>query len=392
MIYLDNNATTPVDPRVLEVMLPLFMDHFGNAASRQHRYGWIAADAVDIARQQVAKALDVEPGEIIFTSGATESCNLAIKGVWELYQGKGRHIVAVTTEHKAVLDPCDQLRKRGAEITWLKVDASGRINLEELRNVIRDDTVMVCAMWANNETGVLNSISDIGEICAQSGTLLFSDATQTVGKIPVKPRQSGVQLLALSGHKIHGPKGVGALYVSGKAPRVKIEPLIKGGGHENGLRSGTLNVPGIAGFCKAVELLESDRNEIYPRLKAMRDKLEGGLLAIEGSAVNGDLVNRLGHVSNIRFSHVDSGALMADLQDDLALAAGSACTSADPSPSHVLTAMGLSASETKSSVRFSLGRYNTMDEMDRCIALVSASVAKLRERSQSWRMFRDGLI
>ncbi len=388
MIYLDNNATTPVAPEVLDAMLPYFTQHYGNPASRQHAFGWIAEEAVDHARKQVADALGAEPAEIIFTSGATEACNLALKGVFGMYQRKGKHIITVTTEHKAVLDTCHFLETLGAEITYLPVDEKGCIDLDLLRDAIRVDTILVAIMWANNETGVVHLIDEIGKICAEKGTMLFSDATQAVGKIEVKPRSSGVQLLALSAHKFYGPKGIGALYLSRKSPRLKLTPLIHGGGHEEGVRSGTLNVPNIVGLGKAISLVQEALPATNARLFALRDKIESTLLTLLATTVNGDPSHRLSHVSNIRFDSIDAGALMTSLSKELAIASGSACTSAIPEPSHVLQAMGLSRDQAKSSLRISLGRFNTEEELYTATVLIRRGVEKLREQSVEWGMMR----
>lgn len=379
MIYFDNNATTPVDQRVLDAMLPYFTSHFGNAASRQHESGQNANDAVGVSRDILADILGVDTEEIVFTSGATEACNLAIKGIFVSYRRKGSHIVVVGTEHKAVLDCCSYLVEKGAEITYLDVDSNGAIDLKKLEDVIRDDTILVIAMWANNETGVIHPVEEIGAICARKGTLLFSDATQAVGKTSVRPREVGVQLLALSAHKFYGPKGVGALYMSGKSPRVKVDPLIHGGGHERGHRSGTLNVPGIIGLGKALEIAWDGHEAENNRLRALRDKLEGGLLSIERTELNNRCVSRMPHVTNIQFAGIDGEVLMDSLQDELAVASGSACTAADPDPSHVLMAMGLSREEAGSSLRFSLGRMNTEEEVLRVIDIVANQVTQLRQ-------------
>ncbi|RLD20755.1 MAG: IscS subfamily cysteine desulfurase, partial [Bacteroidetes bacterium] len=300
MIYFDNNATTPVDQRVLDAMLPYFTTHFGNAASRQHQTGMNARSAVEGARDSISDVLGVDAKEIVFTSGATEACNLAIKGVFGLYRRKGKHIVVISTEHKAVLDCCSHLEEKGAEITFVDVDTNGMIDMQMLEEAIHDDTILVISMWANNETGVIHPIEEIGALCALKGTLLFSDATQAVGKISVKPRDAGVQLLAMSAHKFYGPKGVGALYISGKSPRVKLDPLIDGGGHERGNRSGTLNVPGIVGMAKALELASDEQQAENGRLILLHDNLESGLLAIEGTQLNSSLTRRMPNVTNIR--------------------------------------------------------------------------------------------
>jgi cysteine desulfurase len=335
--------------------------------------------AVDASRKVLADVLGAEPKEIIFTSGATEACNLAIKGVFELFGRKGKHIIALKTEHKSVLDCCGFLAEKGAEVTYLDVDAQGMIDLEELENAIRSDTILVMAMWANNETGAVLPIADIGEICARKGTLLFSDATQAVGKIPVKPRECGVQILALSAHKFYGPKGVGALYVSASSPRVKLEPLIHGGGHERGMRSGTLNVPGIVGLGSAIGIAWSEHQAENARSLALRDQLESGLLAIDGTVLNTGNIERMPHVTNIRFEGIDADELMLSFQDELAVASGSACTAADPDPSHVLLAMGLTRDEAASSLRLSLGRQNTAQEVSAAIELITHKVSELRK-------------
>jgi len=380
LIYLDNNATTPVAPEVLDVMLPMFREHFGNPASTQHAFGWAAEEVVNIARERIAALLHVEPEEIVFTSGATEGCNLAIKGVFELYQRKGKHIVTVATEHKAVLDTCIYLESLGAEVSYLPVDKKGQLDLIALREAIRSDTLLVAIMWANNETGVIHPITEIGKICAEKNTILFSDATQAVGKIPVHPRDSDVHLLALSGHKCYGPKGVGALYISRRSPRIKLAPLIHGGGHEGGVRSGTLNAPGIAGLGVAMQLAAAWIDQYSTDIKHLRDQLENELLKLPGTHVNGDMTQRLSHVSNLRFEGIDGSALMTSLSRELAIASGSACTSADPEPSHVLDAMGLTKEEVKASLRFSLGKYNTSEEIGWAIELIKKKIGEMPER------------
>lgn len=386
MLYLDNNATTPLAPEVLEAMLPYLTQHFGNPASKQHAYGWIAEESVDHARTRIAAILEAEPAEIVFTSGATEACNLAIKGVFHLYRRKGQHIITVATEHKAVLDTCRYIASLGAQITILPVDKIGNLDLEMLCEAIRPDTILVTAMWANNETGVIHPVQEIGRICEEKGTMFFSDATQAVGKVPVHPREDGVQLLALSAHKLHGPKGVGALYISRRSPRVKLSPLIHGGGHEEGVRSGTLNVPGIVGLGKALDISAANMQETAVRLAALRDAMEKELMQMPAVQINGDTTTRMPHVSNLCFEGIDGGALMASLSKELAIASGSACTSANPEPSHVLEAMGLSRDEAKSSLRISLGRQNTDEEVRQATGLVMRAVETLREQSVAWRM------
>jgi len=391
LIYLDYNATTPTDPRVVDKMLPYFYEVPGNAASRSHPYGWEAEEAVKIARQQVADLIEVEPKEIVFTSGATESDNLALKGVFEMYHRSGNHIITLKTEHKAVLDTCEKIEKSGGEVTYLDVDKKGLVNLQTLENAITDKTILVSIMWANNEIGVIQPMKEIGEICQRKGVLLMSDATQAVGKITVKPKEVGVHLLAFSAHKMYGPKGVGALYVCSKNPRVKLTEQINGGGHERQMRSGTLNVPGIVGFGKAAQLGRLEKEEEKIRLSGLRDKLERELLDIEETYVNGDIKNRLPHVTNLAFKYVEGEGLMSTFNQSIALASGSACTSASVDPSHVLIALGIGEDMAHSSIRFSLGRFTTEEEIDRAIHLVKKGVSKMRERNPVWEMFKDGI-
>ncbi|HMQ49793.1 MAG TPA: aminotransferase class V-fold PLP-dependent enzyme [Saprospiraceae bacterium] len=393
LIYLDNNATTPVDPRALKGMLPYFYDLPGNAASRNHPFGWMADEAVQQARAQVAALIQADPREIIFTSGATESVNLALKGIFELYYRKGRHIVTVKTEHKAVLDVCARIEKLGGEITYLEVLPDGRIDLDELNAAIRPDTILVSVMWANNETGVIQDMPAISVLCEQHGTLLMSDATQAVGKIPVSPREAGVHLMAFSAHKMYGPKGVGALYVSRKAPRVKVGAQMDGGGHEEGMRSGTLNVPGIVGFGHAAHLAQMEMEQESKRLAGLRDRLESALLEqLEEVSVNGNTQYRLPHVCNLTFRLAEAEAVMMTFNQKVALSSGSACTSASLEPSHVLTAMGLRRELAQSSLRFSLGRFTTKDQIDEAIELVAKGVKQVRHASPVWEMYKEGLI
>ena len=363
-IYLDNNATTPVDPRVLESMLPFFTKYFGNAASHSHTFGWEAEAAVKYAREQVAQLINAEPNEIIFTSGATESDNLALKGIFEMYAAKGNHIITVSTEHKAVLDSCAHLEKLGADITYLNVKKDGLIDLKELENAIKPDTILIAAMYANNETGAIQPVKEIGAIAKKHGVLFFSDATQAVGKIPVDVIHDNIDLLAFSAHKIYGPKGVGALYIRRKNPRVRLAAQIDGGGHERGFRSGTLNVPGIVGFGKACELCKLEMQKDGDNLKVLRDKLELAVLKTRKGTVNGSTEFRLSHVSNMSFKNKNSAELMGKLSKTIALSSGSACTSATLSPSFVLKAMGLSDEEALGSLRFGLGRFTTEEEID----------------------------
>lgn len=391
LIYLDNNATTPVDPRVVDAMLPYFYEKPGNAASRSHPFGWIAEEAVDYAREQVAALIEADPKEIIFTSGATESDNLGIKGVYEMYASKGNHIITTRTEHKAVLDTCQKIEKSGGQVTYLEVGPDGRINLDELKAAITDKTILVCIMWANNETGVIQPMKEIGAICAEKGVLFMSDATQAVGKIPVNPRETGVHIMAFTSHKMYGPKGVGALYVSRKNPRVKVTAQMDGGGHERGMRSGTLNVPGIVGFGKAAEIAKAEMLSDAARLSALRDKLENGLCRLEETYVNGNKEHRMPHVTNISFKHVEGEGLMMTFNQNIAVSSGSACTSASLEPSYVLVAMGLGDDLAHSSIRFSLGRFTTEEDVDFAIEAVSKGVNHMRDLSPIWEMYKEGI-
>ena len=392
-IYLDYNATTPCDPRVVDAMVPYFYKMPGNAASRNHPFGWEAEEAVSNARKQIAQLVAADEREIIFTSGATEGDNLALKGVFELYRRKGNHIITVETEHKAVLDTCEHIEKMGGEVTYLPVNREGLIDLEELRGVIKDTTILVSIMWANNETGVMQPMREIGEICDEKGVLFFSDATQAVGKIPTNPREVGIHLMAFTAHKMYGPKGVGAVYVSRKRPRVKLAPQIDGGGHEEGMRSGTLNVPGIVGFGVAAAIAQSEMEQEAIKLNRLRNKLETALTnQIEECLINGSTKHRLPNVTNLSFRHVDSEGLLMTFNQNIAVSTGSACTSASLDPSHVLTAMGISDDMAKSSVRFSLGRFTTEAEIDYAIEKVIAGAARLRALSPVWEMFKEGLV
>ncbi|GAA4302060.1 IscS subfamily cysteine desulfurase [Nibribacter koreensis] len=389
-IYLDNNATTPMDPRVLEAMLPYFTNHFGNAASRNHPFGWAAEEAVDYAREQIATLINCDPKELIFTSGATESDNLAIKGVFEMYASKGNHIITATTEHKAVLDTCKHIEKIGGQVTYLQVNSEGLIDLQELEAAITDKTILISIMYGNNEVGVVQPIREIGAIAKKHGVLFFSDATQAVGKIPVDVKADGIDLMAFSGHKMYGPKGVGALYVRRKNPRVKVTAQMDGGGHERGMRSGTLNVPGIVGLGKACEICRTDMASDTARIIKMRDRLESELLQMEESYLNGNKESRLPHVSNISFKYVEGEGLMMGVKD-IAVSSGSACTSASLEPSYVLKAMGMSDDLAHSSLRFGLSRFTTEEEVDFAINHVKEAVTKLRELSPLWEMFKEGI-
>ena len=392
LIYLDNNSTTPTDPRVVDAMLPFFYNHPGNAASRNHPFGWRAEEAVDYAREQIASLIEVDPKEIIFTSGATESDNLAIKGVFEMYARKGNHIITAKTEHKAVLDSCKKIEKMGGEVTYLDVDREGRVNLEELENAIKDTTILVSIMWANNETGTIQNMAGIGEICSRKGVLFMSDATQAVGKIPVKPKEVGIHLMAFTGHKMYGPKGVGVLFVNRKNPRVKVTAQIDGGGHERGMRSGTLNVPGIVGMGKAAEIAKKEMEEEANRLSKMRDRLEKAMMNnLEEVYLNGCKENRMPHVSNLSFKHVEGEGLMMTFNQNIGVSSGSACTSASLEPSYVLIALGLGDDLAHSSIRFSLGRFTTDEEIDLAIEAVTEGVNHMRNLSPIWEMYKEGV-
>ena len=390
-IYLDHNATTPCDPRVVEAMIPYFTQNFGNAASRNHPFGWQAEEAVDYGREQVAKLIGADPKEIIFTSGATEADNLAIKGVYEMYAQKGNHIITCNVEHKAVLDTCKHLEKVGAEVTYLKVMPNGLIDLKELEAAIRPTTILIAIMYANNEIGTVMPMQEISRIAKKHGVLVFSDATQAVGKIPVDVNKDGIDLLAMTAHKMYGPKGIGALYVRRKNPRVKVTAQMDGGGHERGMRSGTLNVPGIVGFGKACELCMNEMEKDAAYTSRLRDKLESTLLGLEEAYVNGDKDHRLPHVSNISFKYVEGEGLLMGFNKNIALSSGSACTSASLEPSYVLKALGLGDDLAHSSLRFGLGRYTTEEQIDYTIEKVSSTVMKLREMSPLWEMYKEGV-
>ncbi len=390
-IYLDNNATTPCDPRVVEAMLPYFTEKFGNAASRSHAFGWVAEEAVDYAREQVAKLINAETKEIIFTSGATEADNLALKGVFEMYASKGNHIITCTTEHKAVLDTCKHIEKLGGEVTYLPVKADGLIDLAELEKAITAKTILIAIMYGNNEIGVVQPIREISAIARKHGVLFFTDATQAVGKIPVDVQADGIDLMAFSAHKMYGPKGVGALYVRRKNPRVKVTAQMDGGGHERGMRSGTMNVPGIVGFGKACEICRKEMEAEAARLSILRDKLEKGLLELEEAYVNGNTEHRLPHVANISFKYVEGEGLMMGFNKNIALSSGSACTSASLEPSYVLKALGLGDDLAHSSLRFGLGRFTTEEQIDYTIGAIKETVLKLREMSPLWEMFKEGI-
>jgi len=378
-IYLDNNATTRCDDAVVQAMLPYFTQYFGNAASTSHAYGWSAAEAVKIAREQVAALIGAEPQEIVFTSGATEGINLALKGIFETYASKGSHIITVATEHKAVLDTCAHIERLGGQVTYLPVDAQGLIDLSELEQAITDKTILIAIMYGNNETGVIQPIKEISEIAHRHNVLFFCDATQAVGKIPVDVMTDGIDIMSFSAHKIYGPKGVGALYVRRKNPRVRLAAQIDGGGHERGFRSGTLNVPGIVGFGKACSICSERLSQEADRLRTMRNKLEQELLRLPGVSLNGHPQQRLPNVTNLAFEGMKGNTLIGALNKEIALSSGSACTSASMEPSHVLLAMGVSDELAHNSLRFSVGRYNTNEQIDYTISTVAKAVRYLRD-------------
>lgn len=380
-IYLDHNATTPCDPRVVDAMIPYFTENFGNAASRNHSFGWQAEEAVDYAREQVARLVGAEPKEIIFTSGATEADNLALKGIFEMYATKGNHIITCNIEHNAVLDTCRHLEKKGAEITYLKVKNNGLIDLREFETAFQPTTILVAIMYANNEIGTIMPVKEISALTRKKGVLFFSDATQAIGKMPVDVNKDGIDLMAFSAHKMYGPKGVGALYIRRKNPRVKVTAQVDGGGHERGIRSGTLNVPGIVGFGKACEIAMNEMEQDTQRIKKLRDRLEYALLQIEETYLNGDKEHRLPHVSNILFKYVEGENLMMGFNKSIAVSSGAACTSASPEPSHVLKALGLGDELAHSSLRFSLGRFTTEEQIDYTIDQVTKTVNKIRKMS-----------
>lgn len=388
-VYLDYNATTPVDSRVVEAMLPYFTEHFGNAASRSHSYGWKAEEAVETARRQVADLIGASPREIIFTSGATESDNLAIKGVAEMYRSRGNHILTCQTEHKAVLDTCKALEQRGWEVTYLPVDAQGLITPEQVEAAITDRTILITLMAANNETGVLHPIEEIGRIARRRGVLFHTDATQAAGRIPLHVDRIGADLMSLSAHKMYGPKGVGALYVRRRERRVHLAIQMHGGGHEQNMRSGTLNVPGIVGFGRACQLAGEEGEAESARLRELRDRLENGICRrVEFVKRNGHPTRRLPNTSNLSFAYVEGEAVMLKMKD-LAVSSGSACTSDSLEPSFVLRAMGVPDDLGHSSIRFSLGRFTTEAEIDFAVEQVASAVAELRELSPLYELARE---
>jgi cysteine desulfurase len=379
-VYLDNHATTPLDPRVLEAMLPFLTSKFGNAASNSHSFGWEAAAAVEMARRQIAAAIGASPQEIVFTSGATESNNLAVKGMAEACRSKGDHIITALSEHKAILDSCKQLEKHGCRVTYLRINPDGLIDLEELKNAFTDRTVLVTIMAANNETGVLQPIEEIGQLCRERGVLFHSDAVQALGKVPLDVKRASLDLASLTAHKLYGPKGCGALYVRSDAP-VRPEPLLHGGGHEHGLRSGTLNVPGIVGFGKACAIAQQEMPEESCRLAGLRNRLRDRLLAaLDHLVINGSMEHRLPGNLNMSFLHVEGETLLTGL-NDIALSSGSACSSGKTEASHVLKALGLSDDAAGCAIRFGIGRFNTEAEIDYVAGRVIELVTNLREVS-----------
>lgn len=388
-VYLDYSATTPCDERVLETMLPYFTKNFGNASSRSHAFGWKAQTAVEGAQKAVASLIGADPREIIFTSGSTEGCNLALRGVYEIYATKGNHIITTTTEHKAVLDTCRFLQKKGAEITFLKVLKDGTVDLEALKASIKPQTILIAVMYANNETGVIQPIKEIGAIARQHNVLFFSDATQAVGKVPVNVQSDAIDLLALSAHKIYGPKGAGALFVKRRDPRVKLTPQITGGGQQNDVRSGTLNVPGIVGLGKACEICAEELQTGLNDLKQLRNHLQEQLLQIEVSYLNGSESKRLPHICNISFKSLSSNQLLSVLNKTLAVSSGSACTSGSLNPSYVLKAMGIEDGLARGAIRFSLGRFTTRKEVDFAVQEVTKAVEQLRSNSFEWQLFKS---
>ncbi len=391
LIYLDHNATTPTDKRVVDAMLPYFTERFGNAASRNHSFGWVAEEGVDYAREQVAKLLNADEREIIFTSGATESNNLAIKGVADMYKSKGNHIITATTEHKAVLDTCKALEKQGVEVTYLEVQRDGRIDLAQLEAAIRPSTILISIMFANNETGVIQDMRAIGDICEKHGILFMSDATQAVGKIPVDVEALGIHLLSFTAHKMYGPKGVGVLYVRRKNPRVKVTAQMDGGGHERGMRSGTLNVPAIVGLGKAAEIARLEMQDEMARLQKLRDKMEADLMQLEEVVLNGNKEHRMPHVTNLSFKHVEGEGLMMTFNQKVAVSSGSACTSASLEPSYVLKALGLGDDLAHSSLRLSLGRFTTEQEVADAVEAIKNGVNHMRSLSPIWEMYKEGV-
>ncbi len=392
-IYMDNQATTPVDPRVIEAMVPFLGEIYGNAASRNHAFGWAAEEAVDRGRSQIADLVGARPKEIIFTSGATESDNLAIKGVAEFYADRGNHIITAVTEHKAVLDTCQALERANiAEVTYLPVDQYGRVDVDDVKKAIRDETILISLMYANNEIGTLHPIREIGKLAKERGILFHCDATQGVGKIPVNVDEDSIDLMSMSAHKMYGPKGCGALYVRSRGPRVRLRAQMHGGGHERGMRSGTLNVAGIVGFGKACELCGQELEAEAGRLIALRQKLYNGLTEnLEDVYLNGHPTERIPGNLNLSFSYVEGESFLMGLNREIALSSGSACTSATLEPSYVLKALGVGEELAHTSIRFGLGRFNTEEDVDYVVKRVSEVVIRLREMSPLYEMAKAGI-
>ena len=390
-IYLDYQATTPVDPRVLDAMLPYFNEQFGNAASRSHAFGWSAEEAVDKARKQIANLIGASPKEIVFTSGSTEAINLAIKGAAEMYESKGKHIITTEVEHKAVLDTCKHLEKDGWSVTYLEPDGKGKITAQQVADAIREDTVLVTAMWANNEIGTINPIREIGAICHEKGILFFTDATQAIGKVPVDVKADNVDLLCLSAHKIYGPKGVGCIYVRRRNPRVRLSAQMDGGGHERGMRSGTMNVPGIVGLGEACELCGTEMEKDREHAIKLRDRFEKKIFeALDHVHINGDVDSRLPNCTNISFNYVEGESLIMGVKD-IAVSSGSACTSASLEPSHVLRAMRVGDELAHSSIRFGFGRFTTEEELEFAANQLIETVQRLRDLSPLYEMVKEGI-
>ena len=390
-VYMDYQATTPVDPRVLDAMLPFFQDVYGNAASRSHAFGWQAEEAVETARKQIASVMNASSKEIIFTSGSTEGINLAIKGVAEMYGSKGKHIITSEVEHKAVLDTCKHLEKQGFEVTYLKPNKQGRVTLESVAAAMRDDTILVAMIWANNEVGTLNPIREIGALCHEKGVLFFTDATQAIGKVPVDVEADNVDIMCLSGHKVYGPKGVGAMYVRRRNPRVRLVAQMDGGGHERGMRSGTLNVPGIVGLGKACELCEQELDKDTKHASELRDWFEKKIFSeLDHVAINGDVDHRLPTNSNLSFAYVEGESMIMGIHN-IAVSSGSACTSASLEPSHVLRAMDVGDELAHSSIRFGFGRFTTREEVEYAANEVITAVKRLRELSPLYEMVQEGV-
>ncbi len=394
-VYMDNHATTQTDPRVVEAMLPYFTEHFGNAASHQHLFGWRAEEAVEKARRLIAESINAEAKEIVFTSGATESNNLALKGIAEAYRQKGNHIVTSKTEHRSILDVCGTLERNGFLVTYLDVDEFGRVNPQDVRDAINENTIIVSIMMANNEVGTVTPVAEIGAVCLERGVFFHSDATQCAGRLPIDVQKLNVHLLSFSAHKVYGPKGIGALYVRGKNPRLRLSPQMDGGGHERGSRSGTLNVPAIVGFGKAMEFASKSISDETERLTALRNELEHSILTIEGARVNGHRSERLCNNISMTFPFVHADDLMMSLRNDVAISSGSACSSAERESgktSHVLKAMGVNDELARCTVRIGLGRFNTEEEVAYVGKKIAAAVAELRRISPAYQMNKDAML